>query len=490
MSTATRSSAGSSFASRAAFGSTGPSSQTFDQERALSAALKGAYDDIIMQYAGHGGVLQQPQPQAQHHYPQTHNPTVDSIRSASMIGVAKEAPRIMPTLLQLTSQGIPGTVITAPIVPSSSSRKHAPATTTAMTTTSTLSMQSSSASTSSSATVLPAVLQKPKRSRYALGDFSFHRTLGTGSFGRVHLVQSIHNKRHYAVKVLLKEKVVRLKQVEHTNNEREMLTRARHPFLVNLWGTFQDSLNLYMVMDFVAGGELFSLLRKSGRFPNPVAKFYAAEVSMAIDYLHSINIIYRDLKPENILIAADGHIKVTDFGFAKYVPDLTYTLCGTPDYLAPEVIQQKGYNKSVDWYSVGILIFEMLAGYPPFYIEPSAQQGAGSHVQLYEKIIAGVVHYPPFFDHLAVDIIKNCLTTDLSKRYGNMKYGSKDIFGHQWFAEVGWEKIYKKEIPPPFVPRIEGEGDSSQFDRYPEADLSTYGSTGFDPYSHLFAEWS
>ena len=140
-----------------------------------------------------------------------------------------------------------------------------------------------------------------------------------------------------------------MKQIEHTNSEREMLVRVRHPFLVNLWGTFQDVNNLYMVMDFVAGGELFSLLRKSQvsearqahydnpadgpqRFPNSVAKFYAAEVALALDYLHSLDIIYRDLKPENLLLGADGHLKVTDFGFAKFVPDITWTLCGTPDY--------------------------------------------------------------------------------------------------------------------------------------------------------------
>lgn len=175
-------------------------------------------------------------------------------------------------------------------------------------------------------------------------------SLGTGSFGRVHLVRSRHNGRFYAVKVLNKEKVVRMKQVEHTNSEREMLVRVRHPFLVNLWGTFGDLHNLYMVMDFVAGGELFSLLRKSQasllcllsppqsntcpgqRFPNSVAKFYAAEVALALDYLHSLDIIYRDLKPENLLLGADGHVKVTDFGFAKLVPDITWTLCGTPDY--------------------------------------------------------------------------------------------------------------------------------------------------------------
>ncbi|WRT66517.1 uncharacterized protein IL334_003476 [Kwoniella shivajii] len=291
--------------------------------------------------------------------------------------------------------------------------------------------------------------------RYALSDFYIERTLGTGSFGRVHLVRSKHNGRFYAVKVLNKEKVIKMKQVEHTNSEREMLVRVRHPFLVNLWGTFQDVNNLYMVMDFVAGGELFSLLRKSQRFPNSVAKFYAAEVALALDYLHSLDIIYRDLKPENLLLGADGHVKVTDFGFAKHVPDITWTLCGTPDYR---------YNKSVDWYALGVLVFEML-------------------------IIAGKVRYPSYFDPLAKELLKNLLVGDLTKRYGNLRAGSSDIFAHGWFAEVDWDKLYRREIPAPYVPKIEGEGDASQFDRYQEADVSAYGKEGTGPYDHFFTEF-
>ncbi|TXT08999.1 hypothetical protein VHUM_02473 [Vanrija humicola] len=319
--------------------------------------------------------------------------------------------------------------------------------------------------------------------RYALADFAIERTLGTGSFGRVHLVRSKHNGRFYAVKVLNKEKVVKMKQVEHTNSEREMLVRVRHPFLVNLWGTFQDANNLYMVMDFVAGGELFSLLRKSQRFPNSVAKFYAAEVALALDYLHSLDIIYRDLKPENLLLGADGHVKVTDFGFAKHVPDITWTLCGTPDYLAPEVVQSKGYNKSVDWYALGVLIFEMLAGYPPFFTED------GNPMKLYEKIIAGKVRYPTYFDNSAKELLKNLLVGDLTKRYGNLRNGSADIFGHAWFAEVDWDKLYRREIPAPYVPKIDGEGDASQFDRYQEADVSSYGKVGTSQYDHLFVDF-
>lgn len=224
---------------------------------------------------------------------------------------------------------------------------------------------STNTSSSQMPSQLPSTQVRETKGKYTLTDFTIQRTLGTGSFGRVHLVQSKHNQRYYAVKVLKKAQVVKMKQVEHTNDERKMLQKVKHPFLITLWGTFQDSKNLYMVMDFIEGGELFSLLRKSQvwfcptfqvskanqnqRFPNPVAKFYAAEVTLALDYLHSMNIIYRDLKPENLLLDRHGHLKITDFGFAKEVPDITWTLCGTPDYLAPEVVASKGYNKSVDW---------------------------------------------------------------------------------------------------------------------------------------------
>jgi protein kinase A len=171
------------------------------------------------------------------------------------------------------------------------------------------------------------------------------RTLGTGSFGRVHLVQSYVNSRYYAIKVLKKTEVVRLKQIEHTNNEKHILESVAHPFLVNMWGTFQDNVNLFMVMDYIPGGELFSVLRRSQRFPDHVAKFYAAEVVLAIEYMHSKNVVYRDLKPENLLIDNQGHIKITDFGFAKHVPDITWTLCGTPDYLG-KVMKQNGKKEN------------------------------------------------------------------------------------------------------------------------------------------------
>ncbi|KAL7789921.1 kinase-like domain-containing protein [Trichoderma ceciliae] len=330
-----------------------------------------------------------------------------------------------------------------------------------------------------------ASLSQPRvtKGKYSLGDFEILRTLGTGSFGRVHLVQSKHNQRFYAVKVLKKAQVVKMKQVEHTNDERRMLSDVKHPFLITLWGTFQDWKNLYMVMDFVEGGELFSLLRKSGRFPNPVAKFYAAEATLALEYLHSKNIIYRDLKPENLLLDRHGHLKITDFGFAKRVPDKTWTLCGTPDYLAPEVVSNKGYNKSVDWWSLGILIYEMLCGYTPFW-------DSGSPMRIYENILKGKVKYPAYINPDAQNLLERLITADLTKRLGNLFGGSQDVKNHPWFAEVTWDRLARKDIDAPYTPPVKaGSGDASQFDRYPEDPEKYGGPGGADEYGNLFTEF-
>ncbi|KAF6761125.1 AGC/PKA protein kinase [Ephemerocybe angulata] len=327
--------------------------------------------------------------------------------------------------------------------------------------------------------------QRPKGS-YRLSDFIIQRTLGTGSFGRVHLARSKHNLRFYAVKVLNKERIVKMKQIEHTNNEMQMLENVQHPFIINLWGSFQDSGNLYMVMDFVPGGELFTLLRRSNRFPDPVAKFYAAEVALALNYLHSLDIIYRDLKPENILLNADGHIKIADFGFAKACTTTTWTLCGTPDYLAPEIVSQSRYNKSVDWYALGVLVFEMLSGLPPFH------QQTPNHLELYEKIMAGPleIKWPSAFNDNATNLILKLMEGDPSRRYGNLRHGAGDVFAHPWFREVDWARLSNREITAPYLPRISGDGDASAFDNYPEDNVSsTYGLTQTDHYGAAFPDF-
>ncbi|KAG0026328.1 camp-dependent protein kinase catalytic subunit [Podila clonocystis] len=299
---------------------------------------------------------------------------------------------------------------------------------------------------------------------FQLSDFTMSRTIGTGSCGRVHLVQSVYNSRFYALKVLKKKQIVQSNQVEHVNEEKRILEQIRHPFLVKTWGTFQDRSNLYIVMDYVVGGELFSVLRRMQRFSNSVAKFYACQVLLALEYLHGNDIIYRDLKPENILIDAQGNIKITDFGFAKHLADneTAWTFCGTPDYLAPEVITSKGYGKAADWWSFGIFIFEMLAGYPPFYDDDL--------FKMCQKIVDGEMRYPKYFDSLAKDLLKRLLVADLTKRYGNLRDGCQDIRNHAWFEGVDWSMVLRREIAAPFVPDVKWDGDASCFGFYPEED--------------------
>jgi len=266
----------------------------------------------------------------------------------------------------------------------------------------------------------------------------------------------------YALKTLKKAAIIKMKQVDHIVSEKAILADLKHPFIVNMYGSFHDPRYIYMLLEYIVGGEFFTHLRKAGRFSNDSAAFYAAQITAIFEYCHGKHVVYRDLKPENILINADGYVKLADFGFAKVVQHRTYTLCGTPEYIAPEVLLNKGHGKPVDWWTLGILIFEMIVGYPPFVDEDP--------MGIYQKILSGKVAFQRHVDKNAKALVRKLLTADLGKRYGNLKNGVDDIKTHKWFKDINWADLLEKKIAAPFKPQVAGESDTSNFDDYPDSD--------------------
>lgn len=218
---------------------------------------------------------------------------------------------------------------------------------------------------------------------------------------------------------------------------------------------------MYFVFEYVQGGELFRLLRREKLFPNDVALFYAAEVVAAFEHLHELDIIYRDLKPENCLIGDDGHLKLTDFGFAKKTAEKTKTVCGTPEYLAPEIILQKGHGPAADWWALGVLIYEMLAGYQPFY--------DSDPTRVYRKITRDELDFPDFVSKEARLIIIALMQKDPDMRLGSCENGSLAVQKHCWFSGIDWELVKEKKVAPPWVPTLKNGSDYSHFEQYPDS---------------------
>ncbi|OAK99411.1 Pkinase-domain-containing protein [Phaeosphaeriaceae sp. SRC1lsM3a] len=297
-------------------------------------------------------------------------------------------------------------------------------------------------------------------------DFELIKTLGTGTFARVWLVRlkdatSEDEDKVFALKILRKVDVIRLKQVEHVRNERNVLAKvAGHPFITTMVASFQSLESLYMVLDYCPGGEVFSYLRRARRFNEPTSQFYAAEIVLILEFLHEREgVAYRDLKPENILIDAEGHLKLVDFGFAKKVENReTYTLCGTPEYLAPEVIRNTGHGTAVDWWAFGILVYEFLVGQPPFWDQ--------NPMKIYEQIVEGKVRFPSAMSPDARDLISGLCTVDTSKRLGNISGGAGRVKSHPWFKNIDWDRLYRREVNGPIVPHLRGPADTRNFDEY------------------------
>lgn len=294
-----------------------------------------------------------------------------------------------------------------------------------------------------------------------LDDFEIGVTLGTGSFGRVRFVTHKESNTHWAIKILKKSEVMRLAQVEHVLSEKSILESCKHPFIVHLCCTFQDKRHLYMVLEYVIGGEFFTHLRNAGRLDSASSKFYSAQVAVIFEYLHSQDFIYRDLKPENLLLDSTGYIKITDFGFAKRVVFKTYTLCGTPEYIAPEVLLNKGHGKGVDWWTLGILLYEMMVGQPPFVDDDP--------MGIYQQILNGKLNFPRFIEKGAKSLIKKLLVADLTKRFGCLKGGAMDIKKHKFFNGLDYGMLVEKSMQAPVLPLVKDEKDTSNYDEYPDS---------------------
>lgn len=330
------------------------------------------------------------------------------------------------------------------------------------------------AATASDAADTSRVHRRAKRTRREMltlnfADLDQRNTLGTGTFGRVRLVVHRPTGNVYALKALQKAQIVALNQQKNVIREKEILAVVNHPFVIKLYQTFKDAHRLYMLLEMVQGGELFSRMQVSehrgveGVLPEEDNCFYAAGVADALVHLHERNIVYRDLKPENLLIDAQGYVKVVDFGFAKVIRDRSYTLCGTPEYLAPELISGKGHNRGVDYWALGILIFEMACGYTPFMDDDDDQ------LRIARNIIRKDLEFPDFVtSQPLMDLVRKLLTRDLARRLGMLRGGASEIKYHPFFAGIDWDDLLALRITSPWQPSIRSKDDTGCFDEYDE----------------------
>ncbi|XP_007892991.2 STKc_SGK domain-containing protein isoform X1 [Callorhinchus milii] len=290
-------------------------------------------------------------------------------------------------------------------------------------------------------------------------DFHYLKIIGKGSFGKVLLAKHKDNQKFFAIKVLQKKMILKKKEQKHIMAERSVLLKnVEHPFLVGLHYSFQTTDKLFFVLDYVNGGELFYHLQRERVFLEPRARFYAAEIASALGYLHSLHIVYRDLKPENILLDSEGHIVLTDFGLCKegIEPNCTTsTFCGTPEYLAPEVLQKEAYDRTVDWWCLGSVLYEMLYGLPPFYSRNTAE--------MYNNILHKPLQLKANISNSAQELLEGLLQKDRTQRLG-ARDDFLELKFHDFFFPINWDDLMAKKITAPFIPTVTGPTDLRHFD--------------------------
>ncbi|XP_055372944.1 ribosomal protein S6 kinase beta-1 isoform X2 [Condylostylus longicornis] len=294
-------------------------------------------------------------------------------------------------------------------------------------------------------------------------DFELKKVLGRGGYGKVFQVRKTAGRdanKYFAMKVLKKASIVtNQKDTAHTRAERNILEAVKHPFIVELVYAFQTGGKLYLILEYLSGGELFMHLEREGIFLEDTTCFYLSEIILALEHLHSLGIIYRDLKPENILLDAQGHVKLTDFGLCKeHIQEgiVTHTFCGTIEYMAPEILTRSGHGKAVDWWSLGALMFDMLTGVPPFTAE--------NRKKTIETILKAKLNLPAYLTPDARDLVRRLMKRQVSQRLGSGPEDAGAIRAHPFFKLVNWDDVLARRIEPPIKPILRSEDDVSQFD--------------------------
>ena len=297
--------------------------------------------------------------------------------------------------------------------------------------------------------------------KVSYSDFQPLKLLGRGSFGEVLLVRLKATNKVYAMKILDKKVLKMKKQQIHTKTERDLMVKINSPFIVNIKTAFQDEANLYLVSEFMQGGDMFFHMHDGQIviFNNEKTRFYIMELVLALESLHKNNMVYRDLKPENILLDSKGHVKLTDFGLSKILEDekdKAFTLCGTPQYLAPEVLLRQGYDKAVDWWSLGCVMYEMLMGRLPFAIK----RGMKLSMRIYER----KMDFSKRITDSAKDLVQKLLVINPKHRLGSGPNGTENVKNHPFFDGVDWDLAMKKQLKPPFIPKLKSDTDLRYFD--------------------------
>lgn len=303
----------------------------------------------------------------------------------------------------------------------------------------------------------------PGRMKLGPQDFELKKVLGKGGYGKVFQVRKTtgaDSNSYFAMKVLKKASIVRnQKDTAHTRAERNILEAVRHPFIVELVYAFQTGGKLYLILEYLSGGELFMHLEREGIFLEDTTCFYLCEIILALEHLHNLGIIYRDLKPENVLLDAQGHVKLTDFGLCKeHIQEgiVTHTFCGTIEYMAPEILTRSGHGKAVDWWSLGALMFDMLTGMPPFT--------ADNRKNTIDAILKGKLNIPAYLAADSRDLIRRLMKRQVSQRLGSGPSDGQAVRSHSFFKNVNWDDVLARRLDPPIKPVLRSEDDVSQFD--------------------------